>query len=145
MVEAVDNLLKQLDRLSIDKIVIEAAKEKEVEIIAMNTEQLYSGIDGEGNRITPLYAQSTIKAKRRKNQPTDRVTLKDKGDFYDSFEVIYREQEIELIARDEKRVYLFRRYGEQVVGLTEENINKLSELLAESIKEKLKKNFGVND
>jgi len=44
-------------------------------------EQMYQGITSKGIDIKPAYANSTIKIKRKKGQPTDRVTLFDTGGF----------------------------------------------------------------
>lgn len=45
-----------------------------------------------GDIIRPFYKPSTIKAKLRKHQPYDRVTLKDKGNFYRRMKVFYNKR-----------------------------------------------------
>lgn len=54
-------------------------------IIFVLQEQLYqTGEDGLGNKLGS-YSPVTVKIKLAKGQPTDRITLKDTGDFYKSY------------------------------------------------------------
>lgn len=71
------------------------ADEEDTIIQMITEEQLFNrGEDGRGVSIESYapYKASTIKYKNRKNQPTDRVTLKDKGNFYKSLSLILDEQ-----------------------------------------------------
>lgn len=65
----------------------------QLEAVRLNTEeQLYQrGVDVQGNKMRSdyarfgrFYANSTIAIKNEKNQPTDRVTLRDTGAMYRS-------------------------------------------------------------
>jgi len=78
-----------------------------------------------GLSITPSYAQSTISIKQKKGQPTDRVTLKDTGDYYES--IIVDAQATQLIIRSNitYAVFLANRYGSDVLGLTVENLTNI--------------------
>jgi len=65
------------------------------EVIRLNQEQLSIGIDSNDKKIQTLkgtifgqaYSPYTVTIKKLKNQPYNIVTLKDTGDFYDSFKV----------------------------------------------------------
>lgn len=127
MIEAVQNMideLKDFDRLR-DQILLDLAKDRERQIIQMNITQLQSGQSGEGSEIVPSYRPSTIERKKRRGQPYNKVTLEDEGDFHASFFVRYGDDFFELDSDDQKRVYLERKYGQKIYGLTDENTSRL--------------------
>ena len=98
-------------------------------IVEMNAEkQLYNmGITSLGidiNSFAP-YKEFTIKKKKEKGQPTDRVTLRDTEDFHKSFFVDAKEEEFEIKAGDWKTERLILRYGDEIMGLTGENLTTL--------------------
>jgi hypothetical protein len=112
------------------------------EIIYLNTqEQLFNkGIDSEGVRLDAArgfgYANVTKQIKARKGQPTDRITLKDTGEFYQSFKVDVREGVITINADAQKDdTNLFDEWGVDILGLTEESIKRLKPLIIENYKQ----------
>ena len=100
-------------------------------IIDLNHGQLQSGIDSQGESLGE-YAPSTIEYKKRKGQIHTHITLKDSGDFYDSFQVVVTSTDIIIITKPVKSdgTNLIEEYGEDIVGLTPENLEKLCELIA---------------
>ncbi len=93
-------------------------------IIELNTEdQLFKrGVDSTGKSLGE-YAASTKILKQDDGLPFDRVTLFQEGDFYKTWRVFMRNGDIIIEAdgdKDDKN--LFDVYGEEVVGLTEENL-----------------------
>lgn len=99
-------------------------------IIGLNTKgQLEKGINSKGESLASVgggYSPITIDIKRAKGQPVDRVTLKDTGDFYDTFNVQVREGEIVITANTIKDDDdLIDRWGSDIIGLTDENLDKL--------------------
>lgn len=111
------------------------------EIIYLNTqEQLFDkGIDSEGVRLDVArgygYANVTKQIKAQKGQPTDRITLKDTGEFYQSFRVDVREGVITINADAQKDdTNLFDEWGVDILGLTEESIKRLKPLVIENYK-----------
>ena len=72
------------------------------------------------------YRPLTIQIKTEKGQPTDRVTLNDTGDFYESFVIFADEVGFEIDATDWKRGELVDKYGEEIFGLNEENRQKVA-------------------
>jgi hypothetical protein len=89
-------------------------------------EQMYQGIDSKGIDIKPAYADSTIKIKRKKLQPTDRVTLFDTGAFYNSLEIIAGQNDAVIRTVISYSVYLVDKYAD-ILGLDEENWTKFLE------------------
>lgn len=103
--------------------------ENEAFIIDMNaTDQLYDqGINRLGVSIDSYepYSEYTIELKKQKGQPTDRVTLHDEGDFAGSFFLDVGTDRFEIRAGDGKTQELIRKYGRQILGLTDENLKDL--------------------
>lgn len=122
--------------------------ENEAIIIDMNVEdQLYEkGITSKGVPIDSYapYQPLTIALKRIKNQPTNRVTLRDEGDFHRSFYLDFTEDSFTIKAADEKAEYLEFAYGSDIFGLTPENREELSEYyLRPALLQKLKQHLGL--
>lgn len=100
-------------------------------IVSLNTQdQLFNkGIRSDRTQIGE-YTDFTISIKRAKGQRYDHITLKDTGDFYDSFAAFVDnsgdiEIETDPVKTDEfgLQTNLIFRYGEKIVGLTPENLD----------------------
>lgn len=100
--------------------------DNEAYIVDLNAEeQLYEqGINRLGVEIADYapYSPVTISIKEAKGQPTNRVTLRDEGDFESSFFLEVGDKQLEIKASDFKTEDLMRKYGRQILGLTDENI-----------------------
>lgn len=100
--------------------------ENEAYIVDMNAEeQLFEqGINRLGVEISDYapYSPVTIKIKEANGQPTNRVTLRDEGDFESSFFLEVGTKHFEIKASDWKTEELIKKYGRQILGLTDENI-----------------------
>lgn len=111
-----------------------------IEMIAQN--QLYEqGIEGRGVSIMSYrpYAPRTIKKKKKKGQPYDRVTLRDTGEFHASLRVESDENGFYIVSSDEKAEYLLERYGTTIFRLTNENLKELlNNYIRPSLAKKLK-------
>ncbi len=98
-------------------------------IVEMITQQqLYEqGIEGRGIEILSYapYAESTIRKKIKKGQPTNRVTLKDTGDFYKSLRIEFDDKGFYIASNDFKSPYLLEKYGPTIFRLTDENLKIL--------------------
>ena len=108
------------------------------EVVRLNTdEQLFQGIDSEGTPLQDIggkYSDNTVALKQLKGQPTDRVTLFDEGDFYDSFFATAEADGIEIMANYLKSgVDLRDRWGDELAGLTDESIEELKLTLIEKL------------
>jgi hypothetical protein len=99
---------------------------KQVILELQTQEQMYQGIDSKGIDIKPAYADSTIKIKRKKLQPTDRVTLFDTGAFYNSLEIIAGQNDAIIRTVISYSVFLVDKYAD-ILGLDEENWTKFLE------------------
>lgn len=103
--------------------------ENEAYIVDMNAEeQLFEqGINRLGVDIMDYapYSPYTIEIKEMKGQPTNRVTLRDEGNFESSFYLQVSDKQFEIKASDFKTEELIKKYGRQILGLTDENIASL--------------------
>lgn len=72
---------------SVNKYIQASINQNKTVLIGDQTDQLDKGKDSFSITIVPSYASSTKKIKLGKGQPIDRVTLKDTGGFYRSFDI----------------------------------------------------------
>jgi hypothetical protein len=114
--------------------------EIQTRVIELNTDgQLFDrGIDAEGVALADIggeYAERTVQIKREDSLPFDRVTLFQEGEFYDSFSVKPEKDGI-LIEADtlkEGDEDLRDRWGDKILGLTDDSIEILNEEIVEII------------
>lgn len=101
---------------------------EDVIVSAIADDQLYRrGINGKGEKIMEYapYAARTIENKKRKGQPTTRVTLRDTGDFHRSMHVIFDSEGFYITSDDEKAKYLVKKYGGEIYRLTDKNFTRI--------------------
>lgn len=125
MKTAASPYLERLDRIEANleaqayKIIAEI---QEIILDYVRNDQLYKkGISGFGARLVPAYTNYTKAIKRFKGQPTDRVTLKDTGDFYGDMYVTARDGKYFIDSSDEKTPMLEQKYGKGIMLVTDEN------------------------
>jgi len=116
MVTVLD-MMKLFERLDLPSVAAESVQETQVDFLEQQRRQLFAGKDSEGNSITPFYRPATISRKKKKGQPFDRVTLKDKGDFYNSLYLELKGVGFDIKSSDPKAKWLIRRYGDVILGL----------------------------
>jgi hypothetical protein len=103
----------------------------------IQNDQLQQGIDGTGGRITDnegndSYSFITEWITRGRKQEGDPYTLKDTGEFYDSMIINVGNKEIEIDADPIKTdANLFEKYGDEIIGLTDQSKEKLTEKFRE--------------
>lgn len=104
-------------------------RDKEDAIVsAIADDQLYRrGINGRGEKIMSYmpYTAKTIQNKKRKGQPTTRVTLRDTGAFHKSMFVVFDSEGFYITASDEKTEELIKKYGEEIFRLTDKNFTRI--------------------
>ena len=124
---------KYKERLSrviegVKPITSKIISENKERIIDLNreTQLFFDGIDSKG-KLLQGYTNFTISIKRLKGQVFNRTTLKNTGDFYNSFRLEYDSEKyiVKLFATDEKTPKLIAKYGMNIFGLTPDNRNYL--------------------
>jgi hypothetical protein len=130
----------KLAKVNVTAVLVKILKKPKTQkfITDLNTKvQLFDyGEDSRGIRLDVVsdiggYAPSTIKIKARKGQPTNRVTLKDTGDFYKTFDVqVKANADFSITANTMKGGQdLQERWGDNILGLQDENVIKVMEYL----------------
>ena len=135
------DFIDKASTIDMSEVINAAVRFNEEEILALNTEnQLFDrGIDSWPRKIEPRYAPRTIRDKQDKRQPTDRITLRDTGEFHGNFKISYNKDSIQFGARPTFRngtdltEHLKERYGELIFGLTPVNTRKLQEIIKDDI------------
>lgn len=137
MFEPLKRKIKQVQGLSAKRLFKQLFQDKEFTnyIIELNTQyQLFQlGVNSEGEKLGD-YSSYTKILKERKGQPTDRVTLKDTGEFYKSFKCKYLSNgngEIQIVANTKKTdengnvTDLLIDWGKEIIGLDETSLQAL--------------------
>lgn len=135
--------LRKFDEILGRELVNEIMSHEKEIIEAVVQNQLYErGINGTGVEIMSYepYRPRTIKNKRRKGQPYNRVTLKDTGEWYNSLRLVYDVDGFFITSTDEKNTYLKKKYGPTILRLTNENLSMiLNKYIRPNLKVKLEK------
>jgi len=120
--------INELDT-TVYRLVADIVRDNETEIVELNSQtQLYEqGINANGKKIASYrpYAPLTVKLKKLKGQPTNRVTLRDEGDFHESFFLEVSNTDFFIDASDSKTRELIEKYGEDVLGLTPQSLEQV--------------------
>lgn len=114
-----------------DEIINDRGFEKFVTDIIKN-DQLQEGIDGNG-QIIGFYSPATEKITNGRKKAGEPYTLEDTGAFYDSFHIDPLSDGFEIDADAQKNFVdnLFDKYGEDIIGLTDESLQKVIEFTKE--------------
>lgn len=116
-------------RDSIPNLLEDAVRSQEAVIVsAIANDQLYRrGINGRGKKIMDYapYRPRTIQAKKRKGQPTTRVTLRDTGEFHKSMFLVFDEEGFYVTSDNRKTPFLIKKYGDPIFRLTDKNFTRI--------------------
>ena len=114
---------------SLPELLGDIIREKEDVIVsAIADDQLFRrGINGQGIKIMEYapYRPRTIAAKKRKGQPTTRVTLRDTGAFHRAMHVVFDSEGFYITSSDPKTEELVKKYGPAIFRLTNKNFNRI--------------------
>jgi len=116
-----DALTRYQNRIPI--LIRDAAHENEAIIIDYVIEdQLFErGVDGNEQTLGE-YSPITVSIKQIKGQPTDRITLRDSEDWGRSTYLFIGPGMMEVRTTDDKTGEIFFKYGEEVLKVTDDNI-----------------------
>jgi hypothetical protein len=117
--------LKDVDE-DLNILVIDAAETLQGLILDLQRKQLFAGVKGTEERILPPYTEFTKQKKRQKGQPINRVTWFDTGELYGNLVTERQDEAIFIGADDTKFRRLSIKYGNDVLGLTQDNIQALT-------------------
>lgn len=125
VVDKFNKRIDQLEKAIYPTIQITVNRNKGDIIDQQTNGQMYKGEDSKGMQFVPSYALSTINTKKRKGQPTNRVTLKDTGDLYKSIKVDASTTDFIISANVEYFKYLVTHYSSNIIlGLKREYLTE---------------------
>jgi hypothetical protein len=127
------NRLKVLSNSLLIEMIEDILNDMEVELVEMNKEQLEQGVKAD-NTLMPSYSDNTLKYKEKKGSL---IALYDTGDFWASFFATASMGLLEMDATDWKRDMLVEEYGSTILGLTPENLKRVSEHIAIELRVKI--------
>ena len=139
------NVVTKLNNYKLFELLFKDKEFKDF-ILELNTQtQLYDqGVGSDGNSIGK-YSNYTINIKKEKGQPTDRVTLKDTGEFYKSFRVRWIASGngmIQITANTMKEdTDLLVAWGKEILGLNEDSLSQLRYIATAKLKTILHENI----
>lgn len=126
--DALDDTISKLKKISENapEMAVDILKENESVVLKLNTDdQLYKkGVRSDGVKLASIkpYANSTVRIKRSKGQPTNRVTTRDTGRFHSSFRAKDQGDKLEIDSEGvDYAKYLEKKYGKQIYDLTDQN------------------------
>lgn len=113
-----------------DKLFLGAVKDNETEILDANTAQLSVGKDSMGRLLEEYESDAYAKMKKgppfNSKAPMGIPNLYLEGDFYEGFTLKYSGYEMTITSTDVKTDRLVAKYGEDIFGLSEEQLKNLS-------------------
>ncbi|WP_234735322.1 hypothetical protein [Tellurirhabdus bombi] len=118
---------RPLEQLNPERALAEAMRQHRQDIIDVQQDQMYSGVESTGSPIEPFYSHFTKQIKEEKGQPTDRVTLKDTSSFYNKMRTKTTQKQTEVTSSDSKTGELVEKYSENIFGLTPANTNTVGQ------------------
>lgn len=135
--DAIIRRAKKALRLDIRTLIAQALRNPRIEnfIIRKNLEKMFvRGEDALGESLGE-YSLFTIRKKIENGQITTHITLKDTGEFYESFKLIVGRDFFEVSAETIKEdgTDLVREFGEDIIGLQAEDFETLIIMVGEEL------------
>lgn len=140
-------MLQSAAKLDLPYLIESSLIATEADYVNLQKLQLFVGKLSDGEMIHRLnvpykgYAFTTIQQKERKGQPTDRITLKDTGDFYSQIFSDPRAEGIIVDSGDSKSAILKEAYGEKIFGLDDDSkqqyVNVVQPVLIDEVQKEL--------
>ncbi len=114
-----------------DEIVLDAIEEQKHIVFAMNFhDQLdQDGVNSDNVQLQSYnpYSPAYLKRKQQQRKYRGYVDLRQEGNFAQSGKLNRRPKEIEIDNTDFKKDYLVGMYGEEILGLTDDNLEIMKE------------------
>lgn len=139
MIEEIEKEIKKID-LAIEMlphIINEAVEEQEDKVIQLNVKQQLQGQDAKGKKLGK-YKKSTKAARRRKALQVAFIDLEDTGHYHSNFALIYEIDHIEVVSPGVSYAHWLDDRWEDLFGLTQTNLDKLSKWIDKPVHTKLK-------
>lgn len=92
-----------------------------------NKQWFQKGEKSDGKKMKPGYKAITIKLKKKKGDPYDRVTLRDTGKLYRSIDLIVGERALIMQVNVDYYRALEKKYGSKIAGIQEKFLEEFCE------------------
>lgn len=150
-IEVIRELIDNLKSLDISVLLNEILRDPSLQklILDLNKEdQLFDkGIDSKGTRLSTiggLYSPVTLRLSKTPKKSLSDINLKDTGDFYDSFTLKINARSFRIDADTIKESgNLIDRWGTDILGLTEESLEKLTRILLPLLLNKIREKLAI--
>lgn len=110
-------------KLAVNNSIQASINGNKTDLLQDQTQQFDKGKDAFNVSFIPSYATSTKKIKQKKGQPTDRVTLKDTGEFYDSLDIQANKTQATISSSSDHYKYLVAHYKtNKILGIQRGNM-----------------------
>ena len=110
-------MIRRIEGIDFQSVMEDAVEQTKGDFVKENLDQMNAGKTKDQTSITPLYAPKTVAYKKRKGQPYDRVTLKDKGDLYAKTGAIVDNDAIRIGSDVPYADSLQKKYGDGIWGI----------------------------
>lgn len=114
------------------KIMNDCITDSSETILDANRDQMFEGMDKNGKEIIPEYKPMTIDIKKEKGQPTDRVTLKDTGEWHRSLFMKVEGGKVFIDSQHELTDELLAKYDrgtETILGIPKSKVEPINETI----------------
>lgn len=139
----VRELYNKVKSLDIERCKEQAVEENKDLLVKLNQSQLRFGRTFKDRNIEPRYSAAYLKRKQKLSSyiaPDGIPDLYLHGDFYGGMDVAVESGEYDIISWDEKSQFLHARYDD-LLGLTDENIEKAKVIVTKRFCELVKDNL----
>lgn len=115
----VNAMRERWKKVKIETLMNESFEETADDYADTNADQMYAGKLNDGEKIEPPYTPLTKKIKKRKGQPTNRVTLRDTNDFQNQLTATRQGKKIKIKSPVEYAKHLEKKYTKNIYGLND--------------------------
>jgi len=141
-------MIDAFEALDIKTVVLEAIEDHKEQYVKLNLEQLYQGLNPEGEKITPEYVQGPYRRKKARMNTQPGEGTPDfylTGGMYDQTHAQVDEEKIEIKSDVEYAQYNEQRWGDaEIWGLDPDNHEEfVQETIQPLILEKISEQTGM--
>lgn len=135
----VNNILFKILKLhKTQQFILNLNKQDQLFNKGINSENVSLESIGGSYSDNTIYGTNQYPGKLELGLPIDRITLFNTGGFYYSFKLFFTSNEFKIEANPDKDgLNLFTEWGKEVLGLTEDSINKLKVYVLPLIKDEV--------
>lgn len=132
-----ERIVENLQKTDMEAIVLKLLNDRADEMLQMERSRLLEGLLSTGQQISPPYASSSYAEYKLKLNPLGVVDLTLTGAFTGAFIMSATSFPIFFGSLDEKSFSLIQKYGDDIFGETQEDLDKINEEIIPDIQAQL--------